>query len=94
MEALKGRESGAKIMKKILFVILTCVAAMGTSAAEKDSLLSLEHITIDGNEIALPTTQKADGTVCKSYVAEAHQDGDKLVAKIEQSCVSRPAASA
>lgn len=75
-------------MKKILFAVLAGLASMSVFAAETDSVLAVEHINIDGTNIALPSTQKADGTVCKSYVSETHREGGKLVAKIEQSCVS------
>lgn len=78
-------------MKNALFAVLACTVSLNAIAAESDKLLSIKHVTIEGTEIALPTTQKADGIVCQAYVSRTYREGGKLVAKIEESCAPRPA---
>lgn len=81
-------------MKKTLFAMLAYAVAFSAIAVDSETMLSVKHITVEGSEIALPKTQKADGTVCQAYVAEAHREGDKLVARIEKSCLPPTVASA
>lgn len=73
-------------MKRIIFAVAPVALAMSAIAAEPDKVLSIQRIEVGGAEIVLPTTQKADGTVCVSYLSEDLLADDKPIAKVSQHC--------
>lgn len=77
-------------MKTFLFAAMAAVFTTNAFANEGDSLLSIERVMLDGTVIDLPTLQKADGTVCTSYLSEIHRENNRSVATVKEYCSASP----
>jgi len=64
------------------------IMAMPAVAGMPEQILSVRHLTIgDSVEVALPTTQKSDGSVCMAYAADVSRNSlGKITVTLGEIC--------
>ncbi|CAG4900303.1 hypothetical protein [Paraburkholderia gardini] len=78
-------------MKAVKFAVLAALAATAGSvfAANQTGpeLVSVSYLTEGSTTVALPTFKQADGSLCRSYVADSTRGADgKVETTIRQFC--------
>jgi hypothetical protein len=77
-----------KAVKMLAALGVVVVAGSNFAAAgETPQLLSIQYVTEGAITVALPTVKNADGSICKSYVADATRASKgKIDTTVKQIC--------
>lgn len=80
-----------QIVKKMIVGAVAVGAVVMATAAVADmpeQVLSIRRLTVgDSVEVALPTIQKSDGSVCMAYAADVSRDSlGKITVKVGEIC--------